>query len=104
MRARPFERGNERAVLGDVVGRDANRVAELFDRRSVRLLDADAIAGRSGVAPRAAVDVRDDPVSWSERGHRPPESEGPALSDVVLTGVEGSRCRLPDAVGCGGRR
>ncbi len=44
MRARPFERGNERAVLGDVVGRDANRVAELFDRRSVRLLDADAIA------------------------------------------------------------
>ena len=60
VRARPFERGEQAAILGDVVGRDADRLAELLDERAVGLLDADAVAGRPGIAPGAAVDVGDD--------------------------------------------
>ena len=57
---RPLERGDEAAVLGDVVRRDADRFSELLDERAVRPLDAHAVAGRPRVAARAAVDVRDD--------------------------------------------
>ena len=35
---------------------------EFFDQRAVRLLDADAVTGRPGIAARAAVDVGDDRV------------------------------------------
>ena len=47
---------------GDVVGGDANRVAELLDQRAVGRLDADAVARRPGIAAGAAVDVRDNRV------------------------------------------
>src|SRR4051794_21000593 len=56
---RPVERGEQAAVLGDVIRRDADRFGEFFDERPVALLDTDAEAGRAGVATRTAVDVRD---------------------------------------------
>ena len=64
---RPLERGEQCAVLGDVVGRGADRLGELLDHRAVLRLDADAEAGRSGIAARAAVDVRDDRPGRSGR-------------------------------------
>ena len=49
---RPLERRQQAAILGDVIGRDADRFAELLDQRAVFVLDADAKSGGSGI-PRA---------------------------------------------------
>src|SRR5438045_6774646 len=73
---RPFESRNERAVLGDVVRRDADRFAEFLDQRAVWPLDPDAEPGGTGVAARAAIYVRNDVVRRSgsagvgRRAHR----------------------------------
>src|SRR5439155_7866594 len=64
----PFERGNQPAIFRDVVRRDADRLAELFDERSIRPLDPDAVAGRARIAAGAAVDVGDDGTG---DGHAP---------------------------------
>src|SRR5262249_62350958 len=56
----PLERGQQTAVLGDVVRRDADRLGEFLDERSVALLDPDAEAGRPRIAARAAVDVGEE--------------------------------------------
>ena len=47
-------------VMGDVVRRDAERAAQLSQHRAVVIDDVRAVAGRAGVAPRAAVEVRRD--------------------------------------------
>ncbi len=56
----PLERRDEPLVLRNVVCCDADRSAEFFDQRAIRLLDTDAVAGGPRVAASAAVDVRDD--------------------------------------------
>ena len=58
---RPLERGQQSAILRDVVRGGPDRLRELFDQRAVRLFDTDAVAGRSGVPACAAVDVRNRP-------------------------------------------
>ena len=67
MAQRPLERGEERAILGDVVRRGADRLRELLDQLTVGPFDSHAESGGPRVAPRAAVDVRDD---RSRAGHR----------------------------------
>jgi hypothetical protein len=57
---RPFERGQQTPVLGDVVRGNANRLGEFLDERPVGGLDADAVRRRSGIAASAAVDIRHD--------------------------------------------
>ena len=97
---RPLERREQRAVFGDVVGRDADRLRELLDQRAVGLLDADAEAGRAGIAARAAVDVGDDAIRGAAvgEGERRRGPRRPALSLV-----EGSRRGLPRRIGRRGR-
>ena len=56
----PLERGDQPSILRDVVGRNSNRFAEFFDERAIGLLDADAVAGGTGIAAGAAIDVGDD--------------------------------------------
>ena len=70
VRLRPFQRREQPAILRDVVRRRADRFAELFDGRAVGPLDADAETGRTGIAPRTAVDVGDDAhvVAWVAAG------------------------------------
>ena len=60
MSASPLECRQKAPILGDVIGGDAYRPAEFVDDRPVGLLDADAIAGRTGIPASAAVNVRDD--------------------------------------------
>src|SRR5690349_15038456 len=86
VRARPLERRQQTPVLGDVVRRDADRVAELLDERAVLSLDADAIARRSRIAARAAVDVRDD--------HRAAESRLLPPDAVAPAGAAGTKKRI----------
>ncbi len=57
---RPLERRQQRAILGDVVGRHANRLGELLDQRAVLLFHANAESRRAWIAARAPVDVGDD--------------------------------------------
>ena len=54
---RQLEAGDQRLVLGDVVGRRADAVGELLDDRAVETQQLAADAGRAGVAAGAAVDV-----------------------------------------------
>ena len=62
MRPGPLERRQKAAVLGNVVGGDADRLGELFDERSIGVFDADAVSRRARVSPRSTVDVGDDRV------------------------------------------
>jgi hypothetical protein len=48
----PFEGGDQPAIFDDVVGGDADGVAELLDQRAVALRDSHAVTGRSGL-PRS---------------------------------------------------
>ena len=50
--------GNQAGVLGDIVGLVAEIFAQLRDRSSLFILDDDAVAGGTGIAPRTAVYMR----------------------------------------------
>ena len=58
----PLERGDKPSIFRDIVGRDPDRLAEFFDERAIGLLDADAVAGRTGIPAGTAIDVGDDRV------------------------------------------
>ena len=62
VRLGPFERRDERAILGDVVGRDADRFADLLEDSAVGRLDPDAVSRRPRISASAAVDVRDEMI------------------------------------------
>ena len=53
----PLQCGEQPVVFRDVVGGDAERTVQLLNQVALGVLDADAVAGRSRVAPGAAVDV-----------------------------------------------
>src|SRR3990172_9180687 len=90
----PLERGDEPSILRDVVGCDSNGLAEFFDERAVRPLDADAVAGRSGIAAGAAVDVRDDRVRARHR------ITGPAAEDCRMLPERRPACNRGSAGSC----
>jgi hypothetical protein len=53
----PLERCQQRTVLRDVIGRDADRLAEFVHQVSARALDANAVSCGARIAARTAVDV-----------------------------------------------
>ena len=52
----PLQRGDQPVVLGDVVGGDAERAAQLGEDLALIVDDVHAVTGGTGVAPRAAVE------------------------------------------------
>ena len=72
--ARGLEPGDQPAVLGDVVRLDADRLVALGQHLAAgRVEDDGAVAGRSGIAARAAVGLDDDLLELiaGSAGHRP---------------------------------
>ena len=63
MSASPLERGEQPVVFGDVVGRQADGAAELFNQLAIGPLDANAETRRSWIAARAPIDVRDHSIA-----------------------------------------
>ena len=62
VRDSPAKRRQQSVVLGDVIGGDSQAAVQLVDEPAFGIFDADAVAGRAGITPRAAIDVNGDHV------------------------------------------
>ena len=83
---RLLQRGDERPVLGDVVGRPADEAAERDQRRPVRRPQDHADPRRPRIPAAAAVELEGDGFFHRERG----------LQKTSLAGSLASRVRLLD--------
>ena len=81
VRDRISQRGEQPVVFRDVVGRDSEAAVQFLDQRAVIRLDADPVAGRAGVAARAAVDIRRNHALRGESDVQ--EADDAVLSDGV---------------------